>query len=530
MLACLAALGCSGGADPAPRDAPSEAGAGGECAACPQPSAGEGGGGGTNAPAEGGGAPASGGAASGNSGAPSVDAPVLALRSISLSQTHELPLMAEGHSVPQRARPAPLIAGKRSLFRVFVELEPGWSPRPLLGVLDLRNGSQTSSIVSERSLSESSRQDDVASTFAFDVPPSELTSSTTYRVRVLDQDKTELARFPDEGFGALDAEPAEPFELVMVPLVSAGHAPTLAAPEIAALRARLLAIYPLSDVTISIADSVKLPYVVDGDGNGWDEALDDLYAYRDAASPADNVFFYGMLAPSTSFTSYCKSSCVLGYSVIAEADDVASRGSIGVTIFADGSGASDAWDTLAHELGHALGRDHANCGLELGEPADPDDYDADYPYLNAGMGSVYGFDFATMRLVKPKTYRDVMSYCVPVWISDYTYRAIDERLDYIASSRFRALSLTPPAMERVARIRRDGQTRWLTERERRGSGATRAVALLDAAGVEVGQVMVRFSPIDHAAGGYVSLSAASLAVAGAVSLDLRPLGGSILPL
>jgi hypothetical protein len=27
-----------------------------------------------------------------------------------------------------------------------------------------------------------------------------------------------------------------------------------------------------------------------------------------------------------------------------------------------------------------------------------------------------------------------MSYCSPVWISDYTYRGLFERLDYIASA------------------------------------------------------------------------------------------------
>jgi hypothetical protein len=194
-----------------------------------------------------------------------------------------------------------------------------------------------------------------------------------------------------------------------------------------------------------------------------------------------------------------------------------------VTVFPDGSGSKDAWDTLAHELGHALGREHAPCGV--------DDRDPDYPYPNAGLGGLYGYDFDLMRLVKPKPAKDVMSYCSPVWISDYTYRGVFERLDYIASESFEALALRPPELFRLARIQRTGQSRWLGEQHRRPSGrAERQVALLDAAGRQVGVVPGQLVAVDHAPGGYVWLPVAALGVRGAVSLDLRPLGGAILPL
>jgi hypothetical protein len=170
--------------------------------------------------------------------------------------------------------------------------------------------------------------------------------------------------------------------------------------------------------------------------------------------------------------------------------------------------------------------------LNLGTPPDPSEYDTEYPYPNAGLGQTYGFDFATMRLVKPRSYRDVMSYCSPVWIADYTYRALDERLRYIEASRFRVLAQSPPSLLRVARIRRDGSSRWLTERLSRISApGTTQLPLLDADGNEVGAVLARFARLDHAWGGYVSLSAASLAgFPAATAVDLRTLGGDVLPL
>ena len=61
-----------------------------------------------------------------------------------------------------------------------------------------------------------------------------------------------------------------------------------------------------------------------------------------------------------------------------------------------GSGTDDAWDTVAHELGHALGRDHAPCDVDPSDvdPAWPDDM----AHRNAALG-VYGYDFERSLLI-----------------------------------------------------------------------------------------------------------------------------------
>jgi hypothetical protein len=72
-------------------------------------------------------------------------------------------------------------------------------------------------------------------------------------------------------------------------------------------------------------------------------------------------------------------------------------------------------EVMAHELGHNFGRLHAPCG-------NPSGVDGQYPYSGATIG-VFGYDILS-GLAKQSSLRDLMSYCDPSWISDYTYRSI----------------------------------------------------------------------------------------------------------
>ena len=45
--------------------------------------------------------------------------------------------------------------------------------------------------------------------------------------------------------------------------------------------------------------------------------------------------------------------------------------------------------------------------------------DPDYPYPDGSIG-VWGYDLLDGRLVDPST-ADLMSYCDPAWISDYSF-------------------------------------------------------------------------------------------------------------
>lgn len=75
---------------------------------------------------------------------------------------------------------------------------------------------------------------------------------------------------------------------------------------------------------------------------------------------------------------------------------------------------------IAHELGHNLNLFHAPCGGAGG----PDPH---YPYDDGSIG-VSGYDMINESLVSPQTW-DLMSYCEPMWISDYSFtRALAHRM------------------------------------------------------------------------------------------------------
>ena len=73
-------------------------------------------------------------------------------------------------------------------------------------------------------------------------------------------------------------------------------------------------------------------------------------------------------------------------------------------------------DTMRHELSHCMGRYHSPCG-GAGSP------DEHYPHAGAGLGAA-GVKVASGELISPEIYKDIMGYCYPRWISDYTYKGI----------------------------------------------------------------------------------------------------------
>lgn len=110
-----------------------------------------------------------------------------------------------------------------------------------------------------------------------------------------------------------------------------------------------------------------------------------------------------------------------------------------------GAGPSNSTDYAAHEIGHFLGRNHpvegaTLCGHSATDPNYPYFFSFIAPPLSDPETGLAGFDggdpnlLIPMSLLSPRDTYDIMGYCKPSWISDYTYEALRTALLALHSS------------------------------------------------------------------------------------------------
>ncbi|MBK5189540.1 MAG: hypothetical protein JJD97_14955, partial [Gemmatimonadaceae bacterium] len=163
-----------------------------------------------------------------------------------------------------------------------------------------------------------------------------------------------------------------------------------------ALLEKTLKIHPIAAYSTDVhaTYTTDAPALTGSNTNSaWGTILSEIQALRVAEGSSRN--YYGIV--KTSYTSG-----IAGISYIGA----------GASVGYDGQGEIEI---ISHELGHAFGRLHAPCGVS--GTTDPS-----YPYPAGNIGA-YGMDVSTATLYPPST-AEVMSYCHPQWISDYTYTGV----------------------------------------------------------------------------------------------------------
>jgi hypothetical protein len=190
-----------------------------------------------------------------------------------------------------------------------------------------------------------------------------------------------------------------------------------------------------------------------------------LIAYRSEQGLPDDSFLYGLVPPAP------------GYGIRGQAFSGARVS----------SGASTATSTAAHEITHTAGRSHPFKGssLDTGKcgntPADGA-MDNAYPYANSSIGpldgSYEGFETGDPALkIKPAVlpsanWFDIIGYCGPRWISDYTYQAIYNFFPHLQAPSPLALAaqLTPDVagdwLGAYGIIAADGNSAWFDHLQR----------------------------------------------------------------
>ena len=144
--------------------------------------------------------------------------------------------------------------------------------------------------------------------------------------------------------------------------------------------------------------------------DGWVDLLSDLNAKRTAEGATDQ--YYHGIVPRFSGIRYA------GIAYVNTSPSASRRTAISWDALPGAAG------TVAHELGHNMGRRHS--------PPDPNNpsacqtpsgVDLDYPYPTGIIGQP-GYDIVGNQLVSATQNYDYMGYCSPRWTSDYTYGAL----------------------------------------------------------------------------------------------------------
>ncbi|MEX2570512.1 MAG: hypothetical protein WD737_04350, partial [Gemmatimonadota bacterium] len=213
-----------------------------------------------------------------------------------------------------------------------------------------------------------------------------------------------------EGFAVFDVRRLPPLEIVLVPIKqpdgTVGNVTDANAHEYLRDLERM---FPVHEIDVRVREPVLAGSQLRPDG-GWESMLEQLAAIR-RSEGATNAYYYGVAA-----LDYEDSIQGIAF--------IAGKSGLGNDFLDDRN--LNASMTLAHEMGHSMGRLHSFCGAVRA-------FDNNYPHANGQIGS-FGLDVNTEKVYQPTT-KDLMGYCADRWIGDYTYEKILQfRLDDEATS------------------------------------------------------------------------------------------------
>lgn len=313
-------------------------------------------------------------------------------------------------SVQNQSNGVTLVARKPAMLRVHAlsSRPAGQTSRAAVTIQASREGVSLGSltigpqIVSSRPVAE-----DLNSTFNVELPRAWLEGVLTLEVII---DKEGVVAETDESNNvrtvSFTFREVPPLDLTIVPItyIDTVTGKTFSEPAHDQISSWLLTAYPISKVNVNF----RAPLTFTGNlrhGDEWGRLLEELTSvWAVETGPGSSRIYYGLVPNNAPGGGSWFSGGVSGLGWVGQ------RVSVGLSV------GGETGRSAGHEIGHNLGRGHAPCG-------NPTSVDPLYPYPDASIG-VIGVDTAGETLLDPILTRDVMSYCGPEWVSDYTYEGL----------------------------------------------------------------------------------------------------------
>lgn len=378
----------------------------------------------------------------------------VSITQIAMYQAVKRVLMLNGSSPASKV---PIVAARPALIRVFANADGTYDGSPVTARLDLGDGAP---IDVQTTVKGTASDGTLGSTINFDVPAALVVPGMKYRVDLMQPPAHSMGNNPAASYPASGSSPipaqstGKSLKIELVPVSygadGSNRKPDTSAGQIQAYKDQFFKMYPVADVEISVHAPMPWNSSVDSNGNGWGELLTQIGDLRQNDNAPSDVYYYGIFSPAQDVNQYCGGGCVAGLGNVGGPGDAYARAAIGLGFSGD-----IATETAVHEIGHTHGRQHSPCGGAQGtDPA--------YPYQGASIG-VWGYDLLSKQLLSPADTTDVMGYCQPVWVSDFTYKALFDRVKIVNNA---SILFAPELLDRTyqrARVDGDGNLTWIKD-------------------------------------------------------------------
>ncbi len=308
----------------------------------------------------------------------------------------------------------PMVAGRDVLLRAFVTANAANAARPTLRVRLFQGSTPMDSILVPapgNAVPTSVDTATIAASWNVVIPGNRVVAGAMIQLEV---DPEDLVPETDKGnnrwpggstVSAIPVRAVAPYALRFVPVRISANATTGA---VSNTNKDVLAhtthdMFPLGEMAVTVRGTYTTSAAVlqsDDANNAWGQILSEVNALR--ASDNNTANYVGIVP-------------------VTYGGGIAGLGYIGAPAAIAWDKASSAPGVIAHEVGHNFGRRHAPCG----SPASPD---ASYPYPSAAIVT-WGLDMTALQLKAPGAVKDLMSYCNPTWVSDYTFLGIADYRD-----------------------------------------------------------------------------------------------------
>jgi hypothetical protein len=202
-------------------------------------------------------------------------------------------------------------------------------------------------------------------------------------------------RYPESGWRDVDTQYVPQMKITVVPItIEGGPSASISQSQAEALLQKTLKVHAIGDYDINVRANYTFENPT-GTSSDWTKLLSEMASLRAAENPNRqyHAFLPTGLSPGIGGIGY------VGYPAAVSVQNA---------------------DTIAHETGHNLNLPHNPCSGGEGNP------DLNYPYEGGDIGT-WGYDIYTGALYNPAVYKDLMTYCGPEWISDYSFAKV---LDY----------------------------------------------------------------------------------------------------